>query len=361
MTEKTLGYIELEWTCKRCGTKNAGTEKTCSNCGAGMADQDQFDLPAQQQLITDLEKLAQAEKGPDVHCGYCGTRNPAGADVCSQCGADLKEALARQKGQVLGAFSTQPAPDIICPSCGSANPAGASRCVNCAGSLSAGRQPAAPAVSAPQKAPKSNKTLLIVGAAVVAMVCLGAILFFILAGRSQAQTAVVQSVRWERNIEIVEQLPVDHQDWQDQVPAGAQIGACKQEYRFTQLEPAPGAEEVCGTPYTVDQGSGLAKVVQDCEYRVYDDWCDYTQLEWVVVETSTSQGNDMNPLWPSVSLKAGQQEGGRDESYVVVFQSEGETYTYGASDSGEFFLFVPGSEWTIEVNTVGAINEILEN
>jgi hypothetical protein len=171
---------------------------------------------------------------------------------------------------------------------------------------------------------------------------------------------VVQSVRWERNIEIVEQLPVDHQDWQDQVPAGAQIGACKQEYRFTQLEPAPGAEEVCGTPYTVDQGSGLAKVVQDCEYRVYDDWCDYTQLEWVVVETSTSQGNDMNPLWPSVSLKAGQQEGGRDESYVVVFQSEGETYTYGASDSGEFFLFVPGSEWTIEVNTFGAINEILE-
>jgi DNA-directed RNA polymerase subunit RPC12/RpoP len=361
MAEKTLGYIELEWTCKRCGTKNPGTEKTCANCGAAMADQDQFDLPAQQQLITDPEKLAQAEKGPDVHCGYCGTRNPAGAEVCSQCGADLKDAQARGKGQVLGAYSTQAAPDIICPSCGTANPASASRCVSCAGSLAAERQPSLPpATAASQKPSAPNKMLLIGAVAALAVICLGVILFFFFAARTDAQSAVVQSVRWERNIEILEQQPVERQDWQDQIPAGAQMGACRLEYRYTQLEPAPGAEEVCGTPYTVDEGSGVARVVQDCEYRVYDDWCDYTQMEWVVVETSTAQGNDMNPLWPAVSLEAGQQEGDRDESYIIAFQSEGETYTYRISDPGEFSQFMPGSEWTLEVNTFGAINAVRE-
>jgi hypothetical protein len=232
--------------------------------------------------------------------------------------------------------------------------------VSCAGSLAGEREPAVPAGAAAQRAPKPNKTLLIAGAAALVVVCLGAILLLILSVRTKAQDAVVQTVGWQRSIEIVEQQLVERQDWQDQIPDEAQIDTCRQEYRYTQLEPAPGAEEVCGTPYTVDQGSGIAKVVQDCEYRVYDDWCDYTQLEWVVVETSTSQGSDLNPLWPALSLAAGQREGERSESYIIVFQSNGETYTHRTSDPGEFLRFVPGSEWTIEVNTFGAINEIQE-
>lgn len=361
MTEKTLGYIELEWTCKRCGTVNPGTETTCANCGAAMADQDKFDLPAQQELISDPGKLAQAEKGPDVHCPYCGTRNPAAAAVCSQCGAELKDALARQKGQVIGAYSSQAAADILCPSCGTPNPAGTARCTNCAGSLAGERRPSVPAaMPASQGARRPNRTMLIVGAAMLAVLCLGAVLFIFLGARTEAQPAVVQSVQWERSIAVVEQLPVEHQDWKDQIPAGAQTGTCQMEYRFTQPDPAPGAEEVCGTPYTVDQGSGIAKVVQDCEYRIYDDWCDYSQLEWVVVDTVTAQGSDLDPLWPALSLAAGQQEGERQEAYVIVFRSGGETYTHRISDPGDFFQFEPGSEWTLEVNTFGAINEIRE-
>ncbi len=361
MTEKTLGYIELEWTCKRCGTVNPGTEKTCLNCGAAMADQDQFDLPGGQELISDPEKLAQAEAGPDVHCPFCGTRNSGGAAVCSQCGAELKDAQARQVGQVLGAYSSKPAEDTICPSCGTPNPPGAARCTNCAGSLAGERRPTAPAAApASQGARKPNRTMIIIGAVFMGVLCLGAILFLFLGARTEAQAAVVQSVLWERSIAVVEQQPVEHQDWRDQIPDGAQTGTCRMEYRYTQPDPAPGAEEVCGTPYTVDQGSGIAKVVQDCEYRVYDDWCDYSQLEWVAVDTITAQGSDTHPLWPVVSLASGQQEGERQEAYVIVFQSGGETYTHRISDPAEFTLFEPGSEWTLEVNTFGAINEIRE-
>ncbi len=359
MTQKTLGYVELEWTCKRCGTKNPGTQKTCTNCGAAMGEEDQFDLPAQQELITDEQKLEQAKKGPDVHCPFCGTRNPAGAEECSQCGGDLRGAQARGQGQVMGAFTTQAAPEITCPSCGTPNPASASRCLNCGGSLAQEKPPAPQMPAAPQAA-RSNKTLWMVVAGLIVLACLGSILFLVMSLRTEAQTATVQSVQWERSIELLEQKPVERKDWRDEIPAGANISTCTREYRRTQSQPAPGAEEVCGTPYTVDQGSGVAKVVQDCEYRIYDDYCTYTQMEWVVVDTASLQGSDLNPVWPAIVLSAGQREGERRQSYTVVFRSEGETYTYRLSDPQEFSGFTPGSEWILDVNAFGAVTDVRE-
>jgi ribosomal protein L40E len=358
MAEKTLGYVELEWTCKRCETKNPGTQKTCSNCGAAMEEKDQFELPAQQEFITDEAKLSQAEKGADVHCSYCGARNPAGTQACSQCGGDLTGAQERQKGQVLGAYSAQTASDINCPACGTPNPPNAPRCQHCGASLVKEAKPAvAPAL---QPAAKPNKTLYILAGIFMVVLCLGSMLFMSLTARSEARLAVVQSVQWERSVEILGEQTIEREGWRDQIPASADLGTCTQKYRRTQLEAAPGAEEVCGTPYTVDQGSGVAKVVQDCEYRIYDDWCDYTQLEWVMIDIASLRGGDTNPNWPPLNLSALQRQGDRNESYTVVFQSEGETYTYQPANPDEFSRFFPGSEWTLEVNTFGAITGIQE-
>ena len=30
---RTLGYIQNEWTCPNCDTRNKGGSKTCENCG----------------------------------------------------------------------------------------------------------------------------------------------------------------------------------------------------------------------------------------------------------------------------------------------------------------------------------------
>ncbi len=359
MAKKTVGYVELEWTCTRCGTVNPGTQKTCSNCGAAMGDQEKFDLPAQQSLITNEDDLAKAAQGPDVHCPYCGTRNAAGVQVCTQCGGDLKDAQARQTGQVLGAYSSAPAQDIRCPSCGTPNPPGSTRCKNCGGSLAASEQakPAVPAASQPAVS-KSRSRFGIIVIAIVVVLCLSGALLALLSMRTKEHTGVVQSVQWERSVEISEQRPVEHEDWKDEIPSGAEIGVCRQEYRTTQQESAPGAEEVCGTPYTVDQGSGVGQVVQDCEYRIYDDWCSYTQLDWVVVETPWLQGADLNPQWPVISLSQDQREGNRSEEYQVVFQSEDETYTYSVDSAGEFAQFTPGSQWVLVVNTFGSVTGV---
>ncbi len=356
MTQKHLGYTELEWTCKRCLTKNPGTVKTCTSCGSPMAAEDQFELPDEQKLITDEEKIEAAKRGADIHCPYCGARNAAGVAACGQCGGDLSEGALREAGKVLGAHTAEPVPDIDCPFCAAKVKAGAARCPNCGGDLVQEKDLAGPA----QPAGKAKRPLWqLIAIIAVIVLCLGAVIGYVVMGnRTTDIRAEVQSVAWARSIEVLEEVDVEKQDWQDQLPAGAENVSCTDEYRDTQDEPAPKSTEVCGTPYTVDTGSGVGEVVQDCVYDVYDSYCSYTLLEWDVVDTLSLEGSGLSPEWPVLNLAAGQQEGEREEEYKVVFVDDGEVYTYTFSSASLLDQFVPGSVWTLEVNSFGGIRSV---
>ena len=122
---RTVGYIENEWVCPNCQTRNKGSVKTCVNCGAPQPENVQFELPAEQKLVTDKDSINAAGAGADIHCPFCGTRNPATAKTCSQCGGDLTEGKAREAGRVMQA-PPSPQPKIIkCDNCGVENPASA--------------------------------------------------------------------------------------------------------------------------------------------------------------------------------------------------------------------------------------------
>jgi ribosomal protein L40E len=356
MPEETVGYVNLEWTCKACGTRNKGTSKTCVSCGAQMSEQDQFELPAEQQLITDEAEKKRAEIGPDVMCPYCNTRNPANATRCSQCNGDLVGAQARAKGQVLGAYSDANQPDVACPYCSALNAASATKCKNCGGTLKKSQ------VASTPTAASTKKSLPIVP------VLLGALVLILLAvcGSCFALTfitsdkgAVVQSVSWERSIAVTELKPVTKEDWRDEIPNDARMGTCTQKVRRTQDQPAPGAEKVCGTPYVVDQGTGQGKVVQQCQYKIYEDYCKYTKDEWTVVDTLVSKGTNLNPSWPnSNNLRAGQKTGNQKETYLVTFNADGKQYTYETSNASEFAKFTTGSQWSLKVNALGAVTSV---
>ena len=116
MARKKIGHIELQWTCPNCNGINPGSEKTCGSCGAPQPEDVVFEQAERQEIITDEEKIAQAEAGADIHCPYCGTRNPAGTEVCSNCGGDLVEGMVRESGRVVGAYKTGPAAQINPPS-----------------------------------------------------------------------------------------------------------------------------------------------------------------------------------------------------------------------------------------------------
>lgn len=353
MTKKQLGYVELEWTCPNCETRNPGPQKFCNGCGAPQPEDIEFEQAVEEKILTDAEQIARAQIGPDVHCPYCGARNAGDAKFCGACGGDLSSAEARESGRVVGAHRHEPAEDVLCPSCGTANPAANKTCSNCGAQLE--KEPA-PVPEPAARAKKGLPLLAILGGGLFCAVTAAAIFFFAL--KTGERTGQVSAVRWERSIPVEALAPVEREDWIDEIPDDAEVGACNQEHRSTSNEQLSNSTEVCGTPYTVDTGSGFGEVVQDCVYEVFDDRCTYTVMDWTVFDTVTVTGTDLNPIWPEIDLTEDQRQSEPAEEYVVTFSSDDDTYTYSAGDANEFSRFEVGSTWILTVNALGGISSV---
>ena len=350
MPQKKLGHIELQWTCPNCQAVNPGTTRLCASCGAPQPEDVQFSQAARQDLITDEAAKSKAEAGADIHCPYCGARNPAGTQVCNQCGGDLVSGKQRQTGRVVGAYKTGPATKIKCPTCGAENPDTALNCSQCG----AGLPSAKPAEGQPPpkaaKKPLSPALMAVIG--VVAFLCCGGIVLAIILNRGEAATGTVQEVRWEYSLPIEEFGPVETSNWESLLPSEAKIISCENRYREDSAEAAPKSTEVCGTPYTVDTGGGYADVVQDCTYQVYESYCTYTVDDWHTVETVTQSGNDYSPFWPEPAIQSNQQLGEEgSQVYIVVFNVDGEKYTFVTDDLELFKKLQIGSKWNLEVRS----------
>ena len=357
MAKESLGYVELEWTCPFCNTRNKGRAKVCVNCGAPQPKDVQFEQAPEDKIVSDQEGLEMAKGGPDIHCPFCGTRNPANAVKCSRCGGDLTEGEKRESGQVLGAQQTKPAADIICDYCGTANPATNTKCKNCGSPLTKvpRPQPAAPVAAA---APRMNPAFLILGGIILLVIC-GALAFFVFRG-TQTETTVarVRDVGWERSIVVLGLAPMTFGAWADEIPAGADVNSCSERERGRSAFPTDNSQQICGTPYVVDQGTGFGEMVQDCEYIVYDEYCQYEVMQLQPVGVLNESGSDLNPFWPETRLQQGQELGERNETYVITFDVGGEEVVYETTDLSAFQQFQPGSEWELEISGFGNIVDI---
>jgi len=319
MAQKILGYIQLVWTCDHCGTQNPGAIKSCTSCGAPQPPDVQFSKvdPETFDFIKDEALIRLAQSGPDKHCPYCGTRNLSEAQRCIQCGSDITVgAKVRESGSIL----EKPTPP----------------------------QPSAPA----RKLSPVALILLLVG---IGLLCGLMFLFISKLTRTDQVSAVVSGGTWQRSLQILAYQQVSESDWESAVPSGAQIESCSMQYRYDSDTPRANATEVCGEPYTIDTGTGIGQVVQDCVYRVYENYCTYTSLDWVPIDTLVVSGQDLNPYWPSTALSETQRYGTQDERYTITFLSGADTYTYTTSDADLYMLAQPGSAWTLEVNQYGSV------
>lgn len=355
MARKVKGYIELYWGCAHCGNENLGSYAYCTSCGSPQPKNVSFHQGGQQEFLTDAEKIKKAKAGADTHCGFCGTRNPATASKCSQCGADLNAGSRRTAGQVIGAFSQGAITPIQCTNCGTINAGSRLKCGNCGAALSH----AAPSKTEQPMAASLllNRNMLFIGGAILLALC--AIVYFLFI-RTQQVTGTVTGVSWQRSVAIEAFGPVRLQAWQDEVPFEASQVSCSEKVRSSQDQPpATGRyDEVCGTPYTVDLGNGNAEVVQDCEYQLYDDYCTYTVNAWAPIATVELQGADLNAVAPNPGLSSNQRLGEQSADYVCVFDSNGRTYTYHTSLFDEFQHCIVGSKWLLTVNGAGAVVDI---
>ncbi len=361
MVKRTLGYVELEWECPQCGTRNPGPQRFCSSCGSPQPQKADFKQAAEEKLITDADQLAQAQAGADVHCAFCGARNPAGAAKCVGCGASLETAAARVSGQVLGAHRDKPAAPVNCPQCGATNPAAALKCQACGASLRQMPAPAGPRPAQPAAGKPAAKMGAAVGVAVLLfalLACAACVLMMVSLIPKEEVIGQVERVSWERSIDIERLQDVTKSDWKANIPRDARLGSCTYKHHHTQDNPAPNATEVCGTPYTVDKGSGYGEVVQDCKYAVYQEHCNYTVPEWRKADTVRAAGNDFNPYWPAVNPVANERVGSRYEQYQVFFSSENKNYTYSTSEESKFRQFTIGSRWKLQIGLLGGVQSV---
>jgi len=358
MSRETLGYVQLEWTCLKCGTRNPGSEKTCQSCGAPQPTDVQFVQAAGAEARQDETLRKMVEKGADIHCPFCGTRNSADAAVCSQCGGDLKQGLKREIGRVVGAYTTGAVKQIACPNCHAFNLETAHLCSQCGAPLKKETASATSVeTSAGDEKPRSGILMFVlVGGAILLLICVIGGLIFASSPKETRQGAV-QSADWRTVVAIEALQPVTRQDWQERIPAEAELGNCVDRvYTTESSEPSSGKyDKVCGTPYTVDSGTGIGEVVQDCEYEVYEPYCEYTAQEWQVVDGAEMSGNDLMPIFASPALSADQRLGGQRAEYSIVFSTDQGQFTYHPSSSEEFRQFIIGSLWSLKINSFGQI------
>ena len=355
---KSLGFTELQWICSYCEGINRGTIRICGNCSAPQSAEVQFIQPSQERLIVEKEQVDEIRaESADIHCAYCGTRNVATNKTCTNCMADLSEGVARQAGQTIGAHRDKAVPDITCPNCNSSNPGTATTCANCLAPLRSASVgiAAAPAPSRAPAATGQGNTLLMVGA--IGLFLVACIAFFVLSQRTTEVVGTVQSVEWERSIPILALGPVEYDTWWDRVPQDGEILMCEDRLRYTSTEPDPTllSIEVCGTPYTVDQGNGFGEVVQDCEYEVFDDWCEYVVDEWKQVDVVTAGGDSFAVYWPETPTSAEFRTGDTSEQYSVQFRADGATYSYSTRNLSEFESVQSSERWILDVNTFGSV------
>ncbi len=359
MPQENLGYVKLEWSCPKCGSRNPGPQKTCLGCGAPQPENVQFEQVEGQELVKEEAEIKHAKAAPDIHCAFCGTRNPAGSTVCSQCGADLKQGQRREVGRVVGAFQTGPVRQVACPSCGTLNLETALKCAGCGATLKAqlAASPAAPANVASNRSGRPWLIYALAGGFLV--LCLaGLVAYALLTAPRESQHGVVEAASWQTSVAIEALQPVTHEDWQDQVPAGAKLGSCQDEVRTTSdQEPSGGNyNKVCGTAYTKDTGTGYGEVVQDCHYEILAPYCQYTVREWQRVDEASLSGNDFSPVWPEPQLSQDQRLGEQQAMYTVVFETDKGQYTYALDDLDQFKQYKVDSEWILNIN---ALNQIV--
>ena len=353
MAQKSIGYVQLIWTCPNCKTKNVGSRRFCKNCGAQMPEDVVFEHPVKEELVTDESKIAEAKAGADIYCGFCGNRNPASAKNCTSCGASLEDGESRESGKTYQVESASAPEKVICSVCGTENPADNLACISCGSPLNTTVEQK-PVSQKPAASSKKSGPGCLIGGIILVVLAIAAIYFLFI--RTQSDTAVITGTNWQTSVEVLGLVNKQGSDWYDKIPSSGNVQNCSQKVRDQSDTYVSGSKEVCGQAYYVDKGNGYSEKVQDCYYEIYDDYCTYTYQDWGVINVARASGSNAYPSQPVVNLINNQRRGNEVVSYSVTLQdSNGETYQYTPSSLQEYQSFEVNAEYSIEINGVGSI------
>ena len=321
-----MAIREGRWDCPSCGAvAQLGRHVYCTGCGAPRPKEVAFYLPDDAEVVTDSERLAQANAGADWVCQHCGGSARATDEACPGCGAprgsspehavvdyDLENVPRSGKPQTL-----------VLRSAGQTRPAKKSHFV------------------------RNVFVLLLVS--IVSWVAW--------ANRTRHLDGAVVAKQWERSIQMEAYRTVREEGWS--VPTG---GRSQRSYRAireyrqvldhyeTKSRQVSERVQVGTRTYTCGQtskGNGYfqektctepeyetryhTETYQDPAYRqepVWDTKYEYLIERWVPATLLREGGDTTQPAWPRTVVRDTLREGEKKERYVYTFRSgDGTTYT----------------------------------
>lgn len=348
MRQEELGTYEMLWDCPHCGTpKLLGIQhRHCPACGAPQ-DPDARYYPSEDDKVAVEDH---EYHGADVVCSACTTANAAIAKFCVGCGAPMEgdgKAAAARSEQAVGeheAFAGESGKDAR-------DEARARREVE--------REQARQAHAGP--APKGMSRGLKIGLIVGGIVLVLAVLIYVFFFWKREATVEIQSIAWERSIEVEVFDEVKDSAWCDELPKGARKVSKKKEQRSTKQ--VPDGEEC--VKKRKDNRDGTFKEVKECKPKfrdepVYDQRCSFEIDAWKTTRTEKASGTAKSPepSWPKVELaKTGQckgceREGEREETYSITFvDPDGDTQECEVERS-QWDRAEVGAKWKAEVGVV---------
>jgi hypothetical protein len=340
---------------------NLGRHKSCKKCGRSRPAGVKFYLADEASIVEEEALLAEAGKGPDWVCAFCGTSNAVERETCQACGAG-READSHQ--QAVTDYAPGEAPTT--------------------GDMTVEERP--PAKVAAKPAASNRNLIILIGLAAFVVLCMGlAVAFLVFGGREERAT--VSGFEWQRTVAVEAFQTVEEEDWS--VPEGGRIKSQRQaiqsyvdvldryetRQREVQEQVQVGTEDyVCGQR---DLGNGFFEDVM-CQRPIYETQSRTETYEepiyrqepvfatlfvydidkWNVVRTDEAAGQDHSPMWPRSDLASNEREGDRTERYVVYFSDEnGETYPWELT-LAEWERYEMGQSVVLEFDSFGNLEEV---
>lgn len=357
--------VRNQWTCQNCQSVNPGQVRNCEKCGAPQSVDTKFSPTS--EVVTDPTELRAANGGADIHCEYCGTRNPASAKTCSQCIADLKEGKQRKHGDIFETSEDESNQDSN-------------------GDDTSGVPPDQPVYDYSLQGEEvgiygilGHPALRIAGG--IAIIALIVYVIYNLFFNITPVPVTLTSFTWERNIPVESYEWQNHQGWS--IPAGGvEIShedrttgyGTKTEREWERVGERKVGEYKCGEE-TTDLGNGYSEVEDimcDETEDVYD-WVDhevtdyskptvepyyfYKIQEWVVVGNCPASGQGNQLYWPNCPLQEGQRYGFETQTFYVNFLDEKEeSHSLVSTDEGWFVSLHEGQICNANRNGFGGLN-----
>lgn len=376
-----MAIREGRWDCAACGrTANLGRDLRCAGCGRARGKV-KFYLPSDEPAVQQAEMLAMAKAGPDWVCGFCDASNRSTSQACTGCGAPREEGASRVTG---GADATELTAEQR-------------------RALQEAQERAEERTRERKARAARNRKLVIALAASFFVLCSGTLTllgFTTRAGGTQGiggpairigapsagSDVSLLSKAATRRIDVEAERLVAGESWCSSMPSNAhELGresrahgtrqVCEWRRKGGAAGPILGVAgfrvEDLGNGFFSDSGSsgggGYSGGGSDwsssdnCRSEtVYDDWCTWEALRWIVVRSPESVDSEVVPPWPAVDLLPGERKGSEIERYEGTVESlDGERITLQVSQS-QWLSWRAGSRYEGSWSFFGGLRSVGE-